>query len=372
MRVGLIIYGSLETISGGYLYDRRLVSYLQRQGDEVEIISLPWSRYGRHLLQNLDASLRQRLEASSFDLLLQDELNHPSLFRLNKHLQRQGTCPIVSIVHHLRSSEQHSRFLRPLYRCIERAYLRTVDAFVFNSETTRSTVTTLARGDIPYIVAHPAADHAASSLTPEQIVERAHEPAPLRLIFVGSVIPRKGCETLLESLAELPAGSWQLKIVGDMSVSPAHVRQLKIKAYASRITPHIHWHGRLSAADLNSLLDSSHLLVVPSFYEGFGIVYLEGMNHSLPAIATTAGAAHEIIDDGINGYLVPPGDPLTLARRLQTLVEDRDLLARMSLAALSRARRHPTWEITMARVRQFLLALANSRRSTAIKEVTGR
>ena len=49
MRIGLIIYGSLDTLTGGYLYDRLLVEHLRRQGDHVDIISLPWRTYGRHL-----------------------------------------------------------------------------------------------------------------------------------------------------------------------------------------------------------------------------------------------------------------------------------------------------------------------------------
>ena len=50
MRLGLLIYGSLDNISGGFLYDRRLVQHLRRGGDRVEIISLPWRGYGRGLL----------------------------------------------------------------------------------------------------------------------------------------------------------------------------------------------------------------------------------------------------------------------------------------------------------------------------------
>lgn len=62
MRVGLIIYGKLDTISGGYLYDRQLVRYLRQQGDEVQLISLPWTWYGRHLLHNIDPALLQQLQ----------------------------------------------------------------------------------------------------------------------------------------------------------------------------------------------------------------------------------------------------------------------------------------------------------------------
>ena len=79
MKIGLIIYGSLETVSGGYLYDRKLVDYLRAQGDTVEIISQLWSSYGRHLGHNFSSDMLSRLRESQFDMLLQDELNHPYL-----------------------------------------------------------------------------------------------------------------------------------------------------------------------------------------------------------------------------------------------------------------------------------------------------
>jgi glycosyltransferase involved in cell wall biosynthesis len=96
------------------------------------------------------------------------------------------------------------------------------------------------------------------------------------------------------------------------------------------------------------------VLAVPSSYEGFGIAYLEGMSFGLPAIGTTAGAASEIITDGVDGYLVRPEDPETLAARLSVLARDRALLERLSLNALERYRRQPKWEETAARIRAFL------------------
>ncbi len=64
MRLGLVIYGNLETISGGYLYDRKLVEHLERQGDQVEIISLPWRNYARHLGDNLQIHLAAPAQAA--------------------------------------------------------------------------------------------------------------------------------------------------------------------------------------------------------------------------------------------------------------------------------------------------------------------
>ena len=67
-------------------------------------------------------------------------------------------------------------------------------------------------------------------------------------------------------------------------------------------------HGSLNNQPLIKKLKNAHVLVVPSSYEGFGIVYLEGMGFGLPAIGTTAGAAGEVIRDGVDGFLIQPGD----------------------------------------------------------------
>ncbi|RLT38585.1 MAG: glycosyltransferase family 1 protein, partial [Chloroflexi bacterium] len=142
MRIGLVIYGSLDTLSGGYLYDRKLVEYLRASGDSVEIISLPWRSYPRHLLDNFNPVWRRRLAELDVDVLLQDELNHPSLAWANRALAN-APFPVVSIVHHLRASEEHPVWRLPFYRWVEGRYLASIDGFVFNSRTTQNAVRSL-------------------------------------------------------------------------------------------------------------------------------------------------------------------------------------------------------------------------------------
>ena len=105
-------------------------------------------------------------------------------------------------------------------------------------------------------------------------------------------------------------------------------------------------------------MSDAHVMAVPSDYEGFGIVYLEGMGFGVPALASTAGAAGEIITDGENGFLVAPGDAAALADRIEALYGDRVLLGRMSAAALARYAQHPTWQEITAGIRSFLLTVA--------------
>jgi glycosyltransferase involved in cell wall biosynthesis len=354
VRVGLVIYGSLDTISGGYVYDRTLVEHLRRQGELVEVISLPWRNYGRHLTDNLSWSLYQRLRRASLDVLLQDELNHPSLFWLNQWLRDQLGYPILAIVHHLRSSESRPAWQNRLYRHVERRYLATVDGFIFNSHTTKAVVESVLGRNRPATVAYPGADRLGLDLKPAQIARRAQDSGLFRVLFIGNLTPRKGLHTLLDGLSRLPRDSWQLDVVGSLEVDPAYARCIRRQIAESGLEAQVTLYGPLSDADLSTRLAQSHLLSVPSSYEGFGIVYLEGMGAGLPAIATNAGAASEIITHGQDGFLVPPGDATTLARYVKTLINDRECLTRMSLAAHQRFLDHPTWAESAERILHFL------------------
>lgn len=354
MKLALVIYGSLETVSGGYLYDRKLVEYLRAQGDSVEIISLPWQNYARHLLHGWDAHLAARLHRLDVELILQDELNHPSLFRLNRSLQP----PLVSIVHHLRSSEQHARLWMPLYRWVERQYLNSVQAYIFNSETTRAVVQGLVGGGRPFVVATPAGDQFGGGLPSAVIAARCAQPGPLRLLFVGNLIPRKGLHTLLTALSMLPRQDWTLKIVGNLQVDGRYTAALRRQVAREGMEAQVTFCGSLPSEELAALWREQQVLISPSQYEGFGIVYLEGMGFGLPAIGSTDGAAGEIIRDAVDGYLVPPGDAGLLAARLAVLCADRARLRAMSLAARRRFDDFDGWAASAARIRAFLVGLA--------------
>jgi glycosyltransferase involved in cell wall biosynthesis len=348
MNIGFVIYGSLETLSGGYLYDRKLVEYLSAQGDTVEIVSLPWRYYAAHLSDNFTFRLPPGL-----DLLIQDELNHPSLISANlgKH-----PYPIVSLVHHLRCSELRPGWQNVFYRMVEKRYLRSVDGFIFNSQTTRGVVNGLIGNGKPSIVAFPPTDRFEQEMTGQAVVEKAKN-GPLRILFLGNVIPRKGLHTLLEAVSLVSRSAtptYHLDVVGSLKTDPAYAQAMQQKASNLGLSSLVTFHSSLDNTPLTEKLKSAHVLVVPSSYEGFGIVYLEGMGFGLPAIGTTAGAASEIICDGETGYLIQPDDAETLAARLTVLASDRALLARMSLNALKRYQQQPTWAQTAADIRNFL------------------
>lgn len=356
MRVGLVIYGSLDTVSGGYLYDRRLVSALREAGDQVDIISIPWRNYVRHLSDNWSADLLRRMRRG-YDVLLQDELNHPSLAWTNGRLGRDRP-PVVAIVHHLRVSETRPAWQNRLYRMVERRYLQSIDGFIANSRTTQREVEAMIGRPRPHIVAYPAGNRFQSFTAGGG--RRNKRGGSLMLLFVGNLIPRKGLHHLLAALA-LVSAEWRLRVVGSPLLAPKYVRRCREQAESTGWGERVAWCGALSDDGLATEMAAADVLVVPSEYEGFGIVYLEGMGFGLPAVATTGGGAAEIITDGENGYLIAPGDAPALAARIDALAADRMLLARMSESALAHYAAHPTWEGTTTAIRRFLIDFIRQR-----------
>jgi glycosyltransferase involved in cell wall biosynthesis len=356
LKIGLIIYGSLDTLSGGYLYDRQLVAHLRQAGCRVEIIALPWRNYLAHLSDNFNTQFATALGRANYDLLLQDELNHPSLAWLNDRIRAHTSAPMIAIVHHLRGQESHPRWFLPLYRRVEARYLQSVDGFIYNSRTSCKLVQAITGPTRPGHIAYPAADHIqppprAAILA--RIAQRAAGQAPLQVIFVGNLIPRKGLHTLLAALQPLPHATWHLHVVGSSTVDVGYANKMRALAIEMGIAPHMTWHGRISDAQLHALLQSSDCFVLPS-YEGFGIAYLEAMAFGLPSIALTTGAAHEIILHAHNGFLIAPNDAIALTNYLALFSRDRNRLGQMARAARQTYDSHPTWQQSMVTVHQWL------------------
>jgi glycosyltransferase involved in cell wall biosynthesis len=354
LHVGILIYDDLYTISGGYLYDRKLVEYLQSCGDKVSIISIPRKSYALNLIDNCSYILFKKLYNLDVDILIEDELNHPSIFLINYLLRKKINYPIISIIHHLRSHERYTKLIKKLYRCIEFRYLKSVDGFIYNSNTSKYTVETHMRCIKPSVVVYPGNDQFISDINKDVVMKRVKNSKILRILFLGNIIPRKGLHILINALERLKIDNWILNVIGRLDSKKSYTRKIKIQVRKKGIENKVHFAGLLSNSELLLYLKRSDILAVPSFYEGFGIVYLEGMGFGLPVIATKNGGAREIIHHGKEGFLVDPHDFKSISNYIEMLYRDKDLLLDMSLNALRRYRSFSKWESTTNKIRGFL------------------
>jgi glycosyltransferase involved in cell wall biosynthesis len=334
MRVGLCIYGSLDLVSGGFLYDRLVVRELRAAGVEVDVVALPWRRPAAALAENL-----RPWPALDCDIVLQDQLVHPAVLARNAALRR----PVVALVHNLTCPPG----TRTLPALLERQYFGTVDGVIAVCESSLAEVRAVA-GPLRGVVARAGRDHVPARAARVR-------PGPLRLLFVGTVLPHKGLERLLDALA--PLEGWTLDVVGSLMADPAYAARLRQRAPAT-----VRWHGELHGDALWAAYQSSDLFVLPSDREAYSLACLEALGFGLPVLVTDRGGMREMIR-GDEGLTLPPDGLAAWTAAIAALAADQDRLTRMSAAARLRFAQHGTWRDTACTVARFLdEILAGSRR----------
>ena len=166
-----------------------------------------------------------------------------------------------------------------------------------------------------------------------------------RVLFVGRLAPQKGVSTLVEAAGLLKDPSARILLVGDGPERP----KLERDAERLGVDDRLHFVGFFAHDRLPAVFAHADLLVLPSLYEELGTVLLEAMQAALPIVASKTGGIPDVIDNGVNGMLVPPGDPEALARAIDCLLADRKLACRLSEGAQERAKDYD-WEVLAERV----------------------
>lgn len=357
MKLALVIYGSLDQCTGGYRYDHRLVRYLQTRGHLVRVFSQNPGGGPRRYLEDWRWGLARKLSSWKPDLILEDELNHASLVRTNRRLRASPGVPIVTIVHHLACSEKGGTPAGRIAKILERRYFSGVDGAIFNTSVTREVVHRVIGRDLPGIVALPATDLVMDDVEEKQR-RSPRRGGTFRLLTVGGLIGRKRLDAVIRATALLEDPRVELTLAGGTTVEPGTARRLRALARREGVAPQVRFLGEVDPATLRNLYVESDLLVLPSRYEGFGMVYLEAMAFGLPVIASAAGGARELVRPGVNGFLCPPGDAVDVARIVAYLRENPAVYRRVSVEALATARRHPSWEQSFAAAERWLRWLA--------------
>ncbi|MDP3194728.1 glycosyltransferase [Tabrizicola sp.] len=154
-----------------------------------------------------------------------------------------------------------------------------------------------------------------------------------RVAFVGRLDPVKGALLLIEAMAEV------LKVHSDATLTlagdgPARAGA-EARARALGIDGAVRFAGFLTQGEVADLLANSDMLVLPSFAEGLPVVYMEALASRIPVVASRVAGVQELVEDGVTGYAVPPGDLPTLVDRIIRLMDNPNAARDMGLAGRS-------------------------------------
>ncbi len=174
------------------------------------------------------------------------------------------------------------------------------------------------------------------------------------LVSVGRLEANKGFGVLLEALTGLDAekalpSGWRWVLVGDGPLRGALSAQLSSTALRNHV---VFW-GRAELADLHGWYAAATLFVHPTLYEGSSLVTLEAMAHRLAVVATRAGGLPDKVIEGVNGWLVPPGDPDALAGAIHEALKDLPRLAKMGAASRELVEKEFSWSVAADRTMQL-------------------
>ncbi len=164
------------------------------------------------------------------------------------------------------------------------------------------------------------------------------------LLYVGRIAPIKGLATLLDAVARLRSAGRpvRLLVVGGETDEPRDGHEAEVRADARRLglEDAVAFIGAQPQEDLRAYYGAADVTVLPSHYESFGMVALEAMACASPVIASRVGGLTTTVRDGLTGYLVPEGDPVALAERIDRVLSDRDLRAGMGREGVRWAAEH--------------------------------
>lgn len=165
-------------------------------------------------------------------------------------------------------------------------------------------------------------------------VSESGEAGTLHLAFVGRLAPVKGLRVLLDAMGPLLEArpGLRLTIVGDGPDRAA------LETLARPLGEAVRFTGVLSQDEVAATLADADALVLPSFAEGVPVVLMEAMASGKPVIATRVAGVQELVEDGISGFVVPPGDADALARSIKALAADPALRRAMGQAGQAKVR----------------------------------
>lgn len=337
--------GDIDLPTGGYAYDRRVIAMLPDYGVQPALIHLPGS-FPNPSGPDIDETRRLLAAAPTAAPLLIDGL---ALGAMPRDLIAGLPHRILALVHHPLCLEAGLTAERAAeLKASETAALEIARHVIVTSfATKRILVADFAVPTTKITVAEPGTDPAFRA---------SGTGTPLQLLAVGAVSPRKGYEILIEALRPLAGLDWRLTIAGATDRNPSTVARIDEAITAAGLQDRIRLSGAVVPATLAKFYDTCDLFVMPSLFEGYGMVLAEAMARGLPIVCTTGGAASETVPDAA-AIKVAPGSPAALTAAIEKALGDRKLRARMADASWEMGRTLPPWTETTRRIAAVIMGL---------------
>jgi len=341
--VAFLIPGDLSLPTGGYGYDRAVIRRMPGHGIPMIHVALP-GNYPNASADDL-ADTSAIINALPEDCVLMiDGLAYGAM---PEAMILGFNRPVIALCHHPLALENGISPERAidLHASEQKALALAKHVIVTSGLTGKILVGDFGVAPENITVAEPG--------TEKKPRAKGSDGRVLKLLAIGSVVPRKGYGVLIEALSGLKKQNWQLDIAG-AAYGLDTVTALRNQIAAHGLDDRITLLGAVRERDLDALYEGADLFVMASLFEGYGMVLAEAMQRGLPIVTTTGGAASNTVPDGA-GLKVPPGDSDALRLALERAMADPDLRKTLGEAAFKAGQSLPGWEDTAKIIANALL-----------------
>jgi glycosyltransferase involved in cell wall biosynthesis len=341
----LLTLGDPGQLSGGHGYQRRMAAAAGAHGFVIGFLSLPAGSLPRLSLAARGALARAGRGGAGAVLL--DSIVAAGCgpwLRL-----APPSLPIIGVLHQPPGGLDGSRASRLLRARLDLLAYRRARLLIVTGEPAAEALLRVGLPSGRVVVVPPGCPPArprSAELSPARAGMRRGRHAAL--LCVANWHPRKGLRALLEAVARLPQAHATLHLVGDDRVDAAHTAELGRLLRSPELSERVVVHGSLPESAVAEMYGAADVFVLPSVDEPYGMAYTEALAAGLPVVGWRSGNLPRLVESGLEGVLVPPGDVAGLAAALRSLVEDGALRARLAEGARRRASTLPSWQQTAA------------------------
>jgi glycosyltransferase involved in cell wall biosynthesis len=347
--------GAKPPQTGGELYNYQLSQYLEKLGWEQEYVSLHEQRHFLRLgkipiIGDILASLIFAVILFQYKGILIEDHYFSRYLLLTNIIQRiYRKDKIIVLVHLFYGYKSNDKFTirRLIYKFIEKFRLSFADLIVTSSEYSKSEIVSVGINPELVHVLSPGLDRNKFKILPlSQKLEHKERNNSQKILCVGNYVPRKGILYLIEAFSQIEKQDLTLHLVGNRKNNSSYYHKLNNAVEKLKLTELVVFHDGADQEIIKQLYESADIFVLPSFQETFGIVFLEAMHYGLPIITTNVTAMPELVEEGKNGFLVPPADSQALAQAISKLIENPDLIKEMGEAGRKKVANYYYWEQT--------------------------
>lgn len=341
--LSFVLPGDLDTRTGGYGYDREIIKGLRDLGWHVDVHSLDAS-FPFPSAAALDAARATLAAIPDGRLVIVDGLAFGAMPDIAEAEARR--LKLVGLVHHPLALETGLTPEQALALAhAERRALAATRAVIVTSAPTRITLRGYA---VP--VEHVTVVEPGTAAAP---VAAGSGSGELELLCVASLTARKGHDLLFAALADLKDFAWRLKCIGGTMGDDRMLGSLQDQLRDHGLLGRVLFAGEGDDAMVARAYAAADLFVLPTRYEGYGMVVAEALARGLPVISTRTGAIADLVGNAA-GLIVPPGDVAALRLALHRFLADADLRASLRQGALAVRSRLPQWQDSARKVAALL------------------